>query len=223
MATLGDYGESWDEADIRRYGAYAIDAYNFLLHPRDLPEFETNLNLYGPAYFVAVELLVRLGAFLAPGLPLLTAWHAAYFVTFLCGVWLLYLLALRWMSYRAAFGAALLFTTQPLFWGHAFINPKDIPFLTFFLATVYLGFRMVDSWRERPRVGASLVISALSLGLTCSLRVLGPLAGLLVLVYGGIRDRSRAVLPAAVYLGLALLTMYLAWPYLWAAPVSRFI
>ena len=39
----------------------------------------------------------------------------------------------------------LLFSTQPLFWGHAFINPKDIPFMAFFLASVSLGLYMVDS------------------------------------------------------------------------------
>ncbi len=46
---------------------------------------------------------------------------------------------------NAAFGATLLFITQPLFWGHAFINPKDIPLFSLFLLSVYLGMRMHDS------------------------------------------------------------------------------
>jgi len=45
------------------------------------------------------------------------------------GVWIFYLLVRRWVQPWAAFGAALLFLLQPLFWGHAFINPKDIPYL----------------------------------------------------------------------------------------------
>ncbi|HEY3476303.1 MAG TPA: hypothetical protein VGK56_16940, partial [Anaerolineales bacterium] len=43
------------------------------------------------------------------------------------------------------FGVTLLFISQPLFWGHAFINPKDIPLLSLFLLTVHLGLRMYDS------------------------------------------------------------------------------
>ena len=70
--------------------------------------------------------------------------HFVYFVTFLVGVWAFYQLAIRWMSHNAAFGATLLFMTQPVFWGHAFINPKDIPLLSLFLLSVYLGMRMHD-------------------------------------------------------------------------------
>jgi hypothetical protein len=42
--------------------------------------------------------------------------------------------------------------TQPLFWGHAFINPKDIPLLSLFLLTIFLGLRMHDSlFRDETR------------------------------------------------------------------------
>jgi hypothetical protein len=71
--------------------------------------------------------------------------HFVYFLSFLVGVWAFYHLATRWMSQNAAFGATILFMTQPLFWGHAFINPKDIPLLSLFLLTVYFGIKMHDS------------------------------------------------------------------------------
>ena len=223
LVTLPDFGESWDEADIRRYGAYAVDAYAFLLHPADLPKFETNLNLYGPGYFAAAGLLAPLIGQMNPSWSTITAWHAVYFFTFLAGVLALYLLALRWMSELAAFGAALLFITQPLLWGHAFINPKDIPFLTFFLATVLLGLRTVDGLGHPARLRLDLVFAAVLLGFTSSLRVLGPLAGLIVLSYAAYKLRSAAVFPAGIYLILAAITAFLCWPYLWAAPASRFI
>jgi hypothetical protein len=223
IVTLPDYGESWDEADIRRYSEYAVAAYPFLLHPQDLVPFETNLNLYGPAYVALAGLMVGFATRLAPLLSPVTAWHGVHFVTFLIGVLLLYLLALRWMSDTAAFGAALLFITQPLFWGHAFINPKDIAFMTMFLAAVYFGLRAVDQLRDRTHLTPTLVVAAVMLGITTSLRVLGPLAGFIVLGYAVLNRPSRFVLPAALYLALAALTTYLSWPYLWAAPVSRFI
>jgi len=223
LFTLPDYGEGWDEADIRRYSEYAAGAYRYLLHPQDLPPFETNLNLYGPAYVALAGLLVGLATRVAPLLSPVTAWHGVHFLTFLIGVLLLYLLARRWMSDTAAFGAALLFITQPLFWGHAFINPKDIPFMTMFLATVYFGLRAVDQLKNSVRLTPTLIIAAVMLGITSSLRVLGPLAGFIVLGYAALDRPSRFILPASLYLALAALTTYLSWPYLWAAPVSRFI
>jgi len=34
----------------------------------------------------------------------------------------------------------LYFAYQPLLWGHAFINPKDMPFLVFLTGSIFLGF-----------------------------------------------------------------------------------
>jgi hypothetical protein len=223
IVVIRHYGESWDEADIRRYSAYAIGAYRFLFHPADLPEFETNLNLYGPGYFALAGLLANGLHAVLPDWSLINAWHAVYFFTFLVGVLLIYLLALRFLTPWAAFGCALLFITQPLFWGHAFINPKDLPFLTFFLAAVYFGFRMVDRMEAARRPGALLPMAGVLLGFTSSLRVLGPLAGLVVVTWAAWKLQRRAVRPVVVYVLLAGLTMYLCWPYLWAAPVARFL
>jgi len=45
---------------------------------------------------------------------------------------------------------------QPLFIGHAFINPKDIPFLSFFLLSLSSGLRLFDSLEPLPSGGLSL-------------------------------------------------------------------
>jgi len=47
-----DYGETWDENTAYRYGNYAINAYQYFFHPQDIVRFESDLNLYGPAYFI---------------------------------------------------------------------------------------------------------------------------------------------------------------------------
>ncbi len=221
--TAGDYGESWDEADIYRYSEYATQAYRFFLHPADLPAFDTNLNLYGPAYYVAAGLIANGFMALHPAWSQINAWHFTYFLTFLAGALALYLLCTRWMSELAALGAALLFLSQPLLWGHAFINPKDIPFMTIFTAAVYSGFKMVDGRQASPLISPRLLVAAVLLGLTVSFRVVGPLAGLIVLGYAAHRLGRRVIAPAAVYLGIAAITTYLAWPYLWGAPVAGYI
>jgi hypothetical protein len=217
------YGISWDEADIYRYSQYALDAYRFLLHPVALPKFDTNLNLYGPGYFILANVVARVFVAAIPAWSPITAWHIVYFLTFLAGALTLYLLSIRWMNDLSALGVTLLFLSQPLLWGHAFINPKDIPYMAFFTATIYSGFKMTDDFAAAGRAQPSLIIAAVLLGLTSSFRVAGPWAGLIVLGYAVHKLGRGAIAPAAAYLGVALMTTYLAWPALWAAPVRRYL
>ncbi len=223
LFTVKDYGESWDEADIYRYGDYAMNAYRSILHPQALPDFNTNLNLYGPGYYLGTDLIARLLKIVIPGWSLINAWHFVYFLTFLACAGVIYLLAGRWMSELGAFGAVLLFLSQPLLWGHAFINPKDIAFMAFFTASIYAGFRMADRYESSPRLDMTFIPAGILLGFTASFRVIGPLAGLLVLEYGLYKLRSKILLPAALFLITAALTAYLTWPYLWSSLIPHYV
>lgn len=216
-ASLSDYGMSWDEPDIYRYGEYALNAYQYLFRPQELAPFDTNLNYYGPAYFMLVALLARGAA------DQVAAWHLLYFVTFLAGVYVLYLLSKRWMSAWAAFGAALLFLTQPLLWGHAFINPKDTPFMTFFMASIYLGLEMADAPRASLRRAGLILAAGMLLGLTVSFRVLGPLAGIFVAIYAVVKSRRDSLAYLLPFALIAILSAYLTWPYLWRAPIANYL
>jgi len=262
-------------------------------------------------------------------------------------------------------GTTLLFSTQPLLWGHAFINPKDIPFLAFFLASVTVGIYMVDalpapinpdashqpdkwsirrlqdewgrvsstkkkitsvliiiyllpiyfmitgvtnqvvkvvitylynadktsrlgSWFSQHAIHASnlpvgnyvhkaqalllhweilcvfagfvigflvflwifpryfwklvnegvipspkpilrhfinpgVLAAGCVLGFTTSIRVAGPYAGIIVLVYAFYKSWRKAIHLLIPYTAIALLTSYLTWPYLWGDPVNHFI
>jgi hypothetical protein len=217
---LRDYGESWDEASKRSYADYALNAYQYLLHPQDLPLYGSELNYYGPAYFMLTALLARGITALIPVWTVVTAWHFIYFLTFLAGMYILYLLSKRWMSEWAAFGVALLYCTQPLFWGHAFINPKDTPFATFFMASLYLGFKMVDASNKKYTWA---ILAGLVLGLSTSFRILAPYAAILVTCYALRNNGKKAISFLIVYVITAIFTTYLTWPYLWADPVHRFL
>lgn len=221
--TVTNYGESWDEPDIYRYGEYALNAYQFILHPQELPYFDTNLHLYGPAYFMIVTILARGLMALISAWTIVTAWHFIYFITFLAGVYILYQLSKRWMSEWAAFGVALLFLTQPLLWGHAFINPKDAPFMTFFMASIYLGFQMADAPPRTSRRAILILVAGILLGLTVSLRVLGPLAGIFVLVYAIAKHKQQSIPFLMIYIFIAGITAYLTWPHLWKAPITNYL
>lgn len=142
-----DYGESWDEAGIYGYANQSIQAYLTYLESGSLPRYlngPPNAASYGPAYAMLTSLLARGLHVLLPAWSHLDGWHLGEFLAFQLSVLSLYFLSRKWMGGWAAMGSTLLYSTQPLLWGHAFINPKDIPFLGFFLASITAGIYMVD-------------------------------------------------------------------------------
>jgi hypothetical protein len=234
LVIFRDYGYSWDEPLFYDYA----DALGYAYSPREW--FSGNFDLTrsfgasgddhktrGPAYLLLAREPVYLLETL--GLDKASAWHLINFLFFQIGVYFLYRLASRWMRPSAALAASAFFSWQPLLWGHAFINPKDPPFLAFFLASVSLGFEMVDELSgetESKRKFSSVFLPAIVLGITTSIRVLGPLAGLLVLGYAVWRFGKRFAnyIPAlALYGVFAMLAMFITWPFLWQDPTQRFI
>jgi len=329
LALLGllltrNFGESWDELKFYKYADSALEAYTTWPTTGTIPFTGNTYDNYGPAYVMAVALGARA---LQPilGWSISDLRHLLYFFTFLAGIWAFHQLGKRWLSQTAALGATLLFATQPLFLGHAFISPKDIPFLSFFLLSLLFGLRLFDTLEPLPLNGLSprsrrtlLVLttlwlasvfgwfaatdivhaaldglvraaaagepnliariasdihkvapevyiqkyfvlfiqaraaffllssfllillyrkllpfafrfllsiapSAILLGLTICIRVLGPLAGLLVTLYA-LRNKGKQAIPALlVYFFLALAVTYATWPYLWPNPIGHLI
>ena len=312
------YGESWDELQFFKYADRALAAYSSWPRTGQIELTGNTYDNYGPAFVMAAQLGAKI-------LQPIFQWslsdlrHLLYFLTYLIGIWAFYALAKRWLSQTPAIGATLLFATQPLFWGHAFISPKDIPFLTFFLLALEFGFRMADSlteftppkrtllvltalwlasvfglfvatpaihawieslvraaaagqtniisslasdihtakpeiyiqkyfvyflwaraaffllstslltyfwYRNHPsafRLLLSVLPAALLLGLSTSIRVLGPFAALFI-IYHAFRKHGRKAIPALiVYAVVAIFVTYLTWPYLWLDPIGHFI
>ena len=323
MLTLTHYGESWDDLSLRKYADKSLGAYQTWPQQGVVKITQDDLGNYGPSYVMAVALGTNFLDIIFPmSLPDLR--HLFYFITYLAGVWAFYMLGKRWLTQVAAIGATLLFITQPLLWGHAFMNPKDTPFLAFFLLSLSFGFKMIDSikpisfdplassakrtltlltalwlvsvfslfvftdafhailsslvqaaqsgetniisivasdihkvapevyiqkyftlfiqiraiffflftcllvylyYRHFPsafRFLLSIIFPAIILGFTTSLRILGPLAGLIITYYA-LRTTGKKSLPTLItYVVIAIITMYLTWPYLWPDPVGHF-
>jgi len=227
-----DYGLTWDEPLFYSYG----DALGYAYSPAQWTSGHFDLNNSygasgddhknrGPAYlFLAREFVYGLKAF---GSDSADSWHLVNFLFFQLGIYFLYRLSKRWLTTSAALFASAFFSYQPLLWGHAFINPKDPPFLTFFLASVCLGFEMVDAISQNDKHATrKMLLAAFILGITTSIRVLGPLAGLLVFVYflSNIKGGKNFTVWRSFFLYgfIAIIVMFITWPYLWENPIAHF-
>ena len=380
ILTVHDFGISFDEPRYYLYAQQSLDSYRSLFGLLSQPEYgPANLRYYGPSFIMLVEAVTRILRAFSASISAIDVWHFSYFILFQLTGLTLYALTKRWFSKWTAWAVLILFTSQPLLWGHAFMNPKDIPFMAFMVFSVFAGFKTLDSlegtlpkvsfgrffsgvseaWRQvsdsqgrmdkswlslgggilalyifgnfiiaqvvaffykadsntwagklfnsyaqaqgvpledyvsraqtlfhrfadplavlglviallyfgysflktpqgrdylassRQSASASfrqirsifkptalldflrqafqaaksktVVFAGVILGLTISIRVLGPLAGLIVILCWMYKARSKAFPMIAAYLLWAGLAAYLTWPYLWTSPVSRFI
>jgi hypothetical protein len=145
LLTFRNYGESTDENSLYVSSDYSLRAYHDLfLLGLDAYQGKGITRYYGPAFLMAANLFARALDALANGLIKTDAWHLTYFLSFQVCALAFYFLAKRWLQTRTALATSLLFLFQPLLWGHAFINPKDIPFMTFFLLSVLSGLIMQE-------------------------------------------------------------------------------
>ncbi|GAB4418522.1 MAG: hypothetical protein Kow002_05500 [Anaerolineales bacterium] len=346
LFTLTDYGASWDEhLQYKQNARHALNTYGqWVKEGRAEGQWEGQdestgvvKDFHGPAFVMTVELFTRFAQHVNPDWQETDLRHLLHFITYLIGVASLYFIARRWLGVWASFGATLLFVTQPVFWGHGFINPKDMPFAAMFTLSVAPGLRLHDyffnglldsvasAWDSLPHrikttlktaaviwaasililfagvahiqtglsnlvlsahaqpdsfmasvfsllaedftsapadvyvtkifvlflrlrgtftllstlallwlfrkrfpgglrlLGSPLLWAGFAVGFATSMRIAGPLAGLLVAVYLFGRAGKKAILPVILYGAVGVTVMYLTWPYLWGGPVERLL
>ena len=238
LFALPGFGESVDELSQHSYAERTIQAVGSVLQTGTwstyFVEEEPQQGSHGPAFIMTVMLIRNL--FLPHGTSIekLQFSHFLYFVAFQIGIVSLFFLARRWMSEGAAFGTALLFNTQPILFGHAFMNPKDVVFMSFLTASAALGFWMIDRnetssqangirsfFRQFLRVDVWL--AGFVLGFSSAIRIAAPLVGLVVLVYILLSRKWQALPQFFAYGFIAFCSMIVLWPYLWPDPLGRLI
>ena len=340
LITVRNYGESWDELKLYKYADNSLAAYSTWLRSGEIPITGGFFENYGPAFMMFSTLVTQSITQLGLNWLKMDIHHLLYFLTFLLGIWSFFEICKRWMNSNAALGATVLFASQPLLWGHAFINPKDTTLLSLMLVSVYLGLKMYDSlfgpqadpafdmltsaWTNLPQAPRRLLVFAASfwllatlilfggtplwhawfdssvraaaggdetllrplilrvasnlhkvapeiyiqklfvtflqvrallfwaftlilfwlywkrlpsalhvigiilpasiaLGITSSIRIFGPLAGILVAQHSIRNAGKKSIVALALYSTLAVLIMYATWPYLWLDPIGHFV
>jgi hypothetical protein len=146
---VGDFGRSTDEAHEGRSAAVALSMYtlDFEGDPIEAYDGLGHDQYYGTASTGLVSFVEH---YLFPNQDhrQKVVAHYCYFLFFQAALISLYPLLKRYFNRWISLLITVLFGTQPLLFGHAFINPKDIPMLALFLGAIVLGFRMVDRWAE---------------------------------------------------------------------------
>lgn len=153
-----DFGESWDDQPRYNVALEAIENFSNL-------EPSNRIGGKGPIYYVTAKMGGDLLQLINPRLNHIQAWHFIHFLSFILGVIAFYLISLRFLSPKYAFVATALFNTQPVLFGHAFINPKDIPFMSSFLLILASGLFMGDQYKgafEKSNINKNLKLIKIS-------------------------------------------------------------
>ena len=225
LFTFKDYGTIWDEEVQFVNGEHIISWFRTLFEDRSSLEY-FDLIYYGGLFDVIANLGVRVLPF--------GIYESRHLVTVGFAVLGLYV---TWRIGRlvggpaTGFMATLFLVLTPVFYGHAFNNPKDIPFASLSALTLYY---ILLSSRSLPAFPIKLAVkTGLALGATLGIRVGGAfLIGYLLLFWTSrflsnpplesTRTWLRMVLGrAAVVILVAWPTMLLCWPWAQLAPFAR--
>ena len=189
-----DFGVSTDEPDNARVGEDARKAYQ----GSEVYFSREALAEHGPIYFMFFTLTSEALHEAFPSWPLQAGRHLTNYTTFLLGVVFFYMVCLRFLRRPYALAASALYFTQPILFGSAFINQKDIPFLTCFLGVIALGWVAADGGGRRME-------SETRGAATSVLRRLSDLVADIREEWRAKRARSRWGLVIGCLLGLAVL------------------
>lgn len=172
--TFRDYGLGWDDYTHAQYGQMLLDFYGSGFSDKRALSF-VNLYMYGGGFDMAAALLAKALPF-----DLFETRRLAGAVVGLVGLFFTWRLARRLGGALAGLLALLLLATCPFFYGHMFINPKDIPFA---VAMIILLYGLARALEEYPRPGlATIAVFGAGLGFTIGTRVMGGIAALYVIL-----------------------------------------
>ncbi|MBF0178186.1 MAG: hypothetical protein HQL63_15275 [Magnetococcales bacterium] len=163
-----DFGIAWDEPEHWAQGHRVLAFFTSLFQDRQAvnPDFATSY--YGGHVHVVSALLERLLELDAYHTSRL--WLPLLGMLGVAGVWRL----TRYIGgEQAGFWAAILLLLMPRYFGHVFINPKDMPFAVGYVWSLYHLIRIADVY---PSIPAKLAIrTGMVLGVTLGMRTFGGL------------------------------------------------
>lgn len=167
FVTIADYGMGWDEVTRWKSGDLKIEYYQNLLQGEDLPSMSGDRypGLFDMTLGIAHRIFGADRMLLGHGMSILFGALGLAATAWLANITL---------GARAGFLAVLFLVLYPKFYGHAMINPKDVPFMatyTLGLATVLWIARFLMTGSAIP--WSKFLLSGLAIGMAGACRVPG--------------------------------------------------
>jgi hypothetical protein len=171
--TFRHYGLGWDDYTHAEYGDLLVALYASGF--RDTRALSwVNLYMYGGGFDLAAALVAKLVPF-----SLFETRRLMGAAVGILGLFITWRLGRRIGGPLAGLIALVLLATCPLYYGHMFMNPKDIPFAVA-MALLLLG--LVRAFEEYPSPSAlTVVVLGVGLGLTLGTRIMGGMSALYAL------------------------------------------
>jgi hypothetical protein len=208
LATLGQYGVTWDEPVQSRYGELALHYFATGGQDHSVDTF-LNLRWYGALFEMAPAAVYQFAPQYKYGIRHLFIVLSAFAALIGVGVY-------AGLLGVEPIAAQLLLALLPHFYGHSFNNSKDVPFACAIVWTMVAMARLV----ERP-TRWRMVLAGLALGCALSVRVGALLFVAIVLAVILIQRRREAIAPFAGAFAIAWVVMVLGWPSAHASPVMH--
>ena len=227
VSTFGDYGITWDEPTDRSYARSVVRWYE--TSGRDETAISAAMRHYGALFELVATLAERT-------LPFGTYEnrHLATALVGVLGIAFTYMLGTTLGGRITGLVAAILLTLTPVYYGHMFANPKDVPLAALYSLALVAVVRWYQTW---PSAGwrHALAVGA-SIGLAAAVRV-GALVLLFVLAFAvALRlatdwhrrtrrpwdsETLRSLVPLGAAPLIAWVVMCIFWPFAMASPLRH--
>ncbi len=174
-----DYNMTWDEPEDRNYFTKVLSYYEtfgkddrcITLEPGNKDyNLHEHLIYYGPLVNLTTAFVNK---YISP-LPIYETRHIIISLFALIGLIYTSLIVRKMLHWRAAFLALIFMALTPTIFGHSMNNQKDIPFMSFYIMSVFYILQMI---RQIPKIKSETIfMMGLSGGLLMSVRIAGLLA-----------------------------------------------
>ena len=213
-ATIGDPGPTWDETT----SLVASESYVDWLFS---PSFSGRViyTAWGPNHEhpplakIWIGLVRHAVQFIVPWSPNLIASRVATAILFAVLIVLLYAAGSR-LGPAAGISAALFALLMPRLFAHAHFAALDLPMALAWFATAYAFARGITD--RRWAVAAGVLFGAALLTKINAVFIPLPL-----ILWATLAHRKKAILPAALLLGIGAVVFFAGWPWLWHDTIAR--
>jgi hypothetical protein len=216
LTTYASYGISWDEPVQHNYAIKVLRYYTSLLQDKAALSAENSAFYYG-AFF---EVMSELFHYIVP-IGIYESRHLFCAIAGLIGILGCWKVVRLLVNPAAAFWTAILLALYPSYYGHMFINSKDIPFAVFYIWSLYYLLRFLNKIPNPmgTRVGGMVLL--------CYCYLFGALHYFNFCITQNKTDKpaarscGKALLALLTVSLLAYAIMLIFWPYGMSKPLVR--